>query len=42
MITRRAFVVTLAGGLLVIPLAAQGQPGGIPRVGYLVSLRSLS
>ncbi len=36
MTTRRAFVVTLAGGLLVIPLAAQGQPGGKTwRVGFL-------
>jgi putative ABC transport system substrate-binding protein len=36
MTTRRAFVVTLAGGLLVIPLAAQGHPGGKTwRVGFL-------
>jgi putative ABC transport system substrate-binding protein len=36
MTTRRAFVVTLAGGLLVIPLTALGQPGGKTwRVGFL-------
>ena len=33
---RRAFLGTLAGGLLVAPLAAEAQPAGkMPRVGYL-------
>ena len=34
---RRAFIGTLTGGLLSVPLAAEGQhPGRVPRVGYLV------
>ena len=33
---RRAFISTLAGGLLAAPLAAEAQPGGrVYRVGYL-------
>ena len=35
---RRAFVATLAGSLLVAPLAAAAQPAGkVPRVGYLTA-----
>jgi putative ABC transport system substrate-binding protein len=35
-IDRRAFIGTLAGGLLAAPLAAETQqPGKVPRVGYL-------
>ena len=32
---RRAFLGTLAGGLLAAPLAAEAQPAGMPRVGVL-------
>ena len=33
---RRAFIGTLAGGLLAAPLAAEAQPAGrVPRIGYL-------
>ena len=36
MIDRRAFISTLAGGLLAAPLAAEAQPAGkVPRIGYL-------
>ena len=36
MITRRVFVGTLAGGLLVAPLAAEAQQAGkVYRIGYL-------
>src|SRR3979409_2019537 len=36
MITRRAFVGTLAGGLLAAPLAAEAQQAAkVPRIGYL-------
>jgi putative ABC transport system substrate-binding protein len=35
MVTRRAFIGTLAGGLLAAPLVAQAGPGRIPRVGYV-------
>ncbi len=42
MISRRAFIGGLAGGLLAAPLGAEAQPGGkVPRVGY-VSLFSRS
>jgi hypothetical protein len=35
---RRAFVGTLAGSLLVAPLAARMQPGAtFPRIGYLIA-----
>ena len=35
---RRAFVATLAGGMLAAPLAAQAQQGGkVWRIGYLGS-----
>ena len=38
MTTRRAFIGTLAGGLLAAPLAAEAQQAGkVARVGYLVS-----
>jgi putative ABC transport system substrate-binding protein len=38
MITRRTFVGTLAGGLLVAPLAADAQPAGkVYRIGYLTA-----
>jgi putative ABC transport system substrate-binding protein len=36
MITRRAFIGTLAGGLLATPLAAEGQPARVYRVGVIV------
>jgi len=37
MITRRMFLGTLAGGLLVAPLAAEGQqPAKVPRIGLLL------
>jgi len=33
---RRAFICSLAGGLLAAPLAAEAQPGGkVWRIGYL-------
>ena len=36
MISRRAFVASLAGGLLAAPLAAEAQqPGKVWRIGYL-------
>jgi putative ABC transport system substrate-binding protein len=36
MISRRAFVGMLGGGLFAVPLAAEAQPSGkVPRVGYL-------
>ncbi len=36
MMDRRAFISTLAGGLLAAPLAVEGQPAGkLPRVGYV-------
>src|SRR5437867_1041093 len=36
---RRAFIGTLAGGVLTAPLAAEGQQGTrVPRVGYLSPL----
>ncbi len=36
MTTRRAFIGTLAGGLLATPLAAEAQPAGkVWRIGYL-------
>ncbi len=36
MTTRRAFIGTLAGGLLAAPLAADAQPSGkVPRIGFL-------
>ena len=36
MTTRRAFIGTLAGGLLAAPLAAEAQQAGkVPRIGYL-------
>jgi putative ABC transport system substrate-binding protein len=39
--TRRAFIGTLAGGLLAAPLAAEAQQRGkVPRVGYLAGSRS--
>ena len=35
---RRAFLSTLAGGLLAPPLAARAQPAGkVPRIGFLFS-----
>jgi putative ABC transport system substrate-binding protein len=37
MISRRAFIEALAGGLLIAPLAAEAQAGKVARVGYLVS-----
>ncbi len=37
MITRRVFIVTVAGGLLAAPLAAGAQqPGKVPRIGYVM------
>jgi ABC-type uncharacterized transport system substrate-binding protein len=39
MTTRRAFIGTLAGGLLAVPLAADAQlPAKVPRIGYLSPL----
>ena len=35
MISRRAFMATLAGGLLAAPLAAEAQPGKVFRIGIL-------
>ena len=35
MISRRAFVGSLTGGLLAAPLAAEAQPGGTPRIALL-------
>jgi putative ABC transport system substrate-binding protein len=35
MTTRRAFIGTLAGGLVAAPLAAEGQPGKVFRLGIL-------
>ena len=36
MTTRRAFISTLAGGLLAAPLAAAAQQSGkVPRIGFL-------
>ncbi len=35
---RRAFIGTLAGGFLAAPLAAEGQPGKVPRIGVLSSV----
>jgi hypothetical protein len=36
---RRAFIGTLAGGLLAAPLAARAQPAGkVPRIGVLSSV----
>jgi putative ABC transport system substrate-binding protein len=32
---RRAFIGTLTGGLLAAPLAAEGQPGKIPKIGVI-------
>jgi hypothetical protein len=38
MTTRRAFLGTLAGGLLAAPLAAEAQEAGnVPRIGLLTS-----
>ena len=38
MMDRRAFLGTLAGGLLAAPLVAEAQPAGkVPRVGYLIA-----
>ena len=37
MTTRRAFIGTLAGGLVVAPRAADAEPAAkVPRIGYLV------
>jgi len=37
-ISRRAFISSVAGGLLAAPLAAQAQaPGKVPRVGYVLA-----
>ena len=42
MTTRRAFISTLAGGLLAVPLTAEAQaPAKVPRIGFLSS-RSLA
>jgi len=35
MMTRRAFIATLAGGVLAAPLAAEAQPAGRVRIGWL-------
>ena len=41
MITRRAFVGTLAGGLLAAPLVAEAQQAAkVPRIGFLANVRS--
>ena len=39
MVTRRAFIGTLAGGLLAAPLVVDGsaQPSRVPRIGYLAT-----
>ena len=38
MTDRRAFIVTLAGGLLAAPLTAEAQePAKVARIGYLAS-----
>jgi putative ABC transport system substrate-binding protein len=41
-IHRRTFLGTLASGLLAAPLAAEGQPGKVHRIGYLSSGPSTS
>jgi len=40
-VERRAFLGTLAGGLLAAPLAAEGQPAGkVYRVGFLATVEN--
>jgi hypothetical protein len=39
-VDRRAFIGTLAGGLLAVPLAAEAQPAGeVRRIGFLALAR---
>ena len=42
MIDRRAFIGTLTGGLLAVPLAVEAQPARLPRIGILTTASSTS